>query len=362
MRKRTVLFLALLSALMLGAATYGFIVLFRTPSNPIVHNNTYRAVPMDVVMIQHFGRFETLAAEVLLPEGYLSNVFMPGREMSAFWAGLASFLPDRYPVIEKAEALCSLHPSEKNTLDLLFCLSVAEVTDRKWWEEFLDVTGMEYDTREYNAETIYRLHQKEGKQVLYVALSQGVLIASRSRMVLESSLRHIDRKSSIMENKAFARLVEQTPVSKPMRIFISHDKIPSLVAAYLGAPLQKYAGFLKTTGQWTVLDGFISSSQLQADGYTWLHPGGEHFFLFSETSSHKNGWLKKYFRQRRWQDVPLEYLICRYFRNACPRIGNSEKATGLNLTAKKQLGLTCCILQKYLWRAYLLRVLIIGFP
>ena len=72
MRKRTVLFLALLSALMLGAATYGFIVLFRTPSNPIVHNNTYRAVPMDVVMIQHFGRFETLAAEVLLPEGYLS--------------------------------------------------------------------------------------------------------------------------------------------------------------------------------------------------------------------------------------------------------------------------------------------------
>ena len=62
MRKRTVLFLALLSALMLGAATYGFIVLFRTPSNPIVHNNTYRAVPMDVVMIQHFGRFETLAA------------------------------------------------------------------------------------------------------------------------------------------------------------------------------------------------------------------------------------------------------------------------------------------------------------
>lgn len=278
MRKRTVLFLALLSALMLGAATYGFIVLFRTPSNPIVHNNTYRAVPMDVVMIQHFGRFETLAAEVLLPEGYLSNVFMPGREMSAFWAGLASFLPDRYPVIEKAEALCSLHPSEKNTLDLLFCLSVAEVTDRKWWEEFLDVTGMEYDTREYNAETIYRLHQKEGKQVLYVALSQGVLIASRSRMVLESSLRHIDRKSSIMENKAFARLVEQTPVSKPMRIFISHDKIPSLVAAYLGAPLQKYAGFLKTTGQWTVLDGFISSSQLQADGYTWLHPGGEHFF------------------------------------------------------------------------------------
>ena len=84
MRKRTVLFLTLLSVLMLGAAVYGFIVLFRTPSNPVVHNNTYKAVPMDAVMIQHFSRLETLTSDVLVPGGYLQDVFDPGNGLRSF--------------------------------------------------------------------------------------------------------------------------------------------------------------------------------------------------------------------------------------------------------------------------------------
>lgn len=278
MRKRTVLFLTLLSVLMLGAAVYGFIVLFRTPSNPVVHNNTYKAVPMDAVMIQHFSRLETLTSDVLVPGGYLQDVFDPGNGLRSFWNHLASFFGTQYPMMQKAEALCSLHPSEKNTLDLLFCLSVAEVLDGRWWTEFLSVAGIPYKTRSYNGQTIFSLHNKEEVDVVYVSLSDGLLVASGSQVVLESSLRHIDRKSSVMENKTFAQLVEQTPVSKPIRIFIPHDKLPALVAAYLGRPMQKYAAFLRTSGQWTVLDGFISDNQLQADGYTWVHSGGEQFF------------------------------------------------------------------------------------
>jgi len=204
------------------------------------------------------------------------------REMACvvFWNHLASFFGTQYPMMQKAEALCSLHPSEKNTLDLLFCLSVAEVLDGRWWAEFLSVAGISYKTRSYNGQTIFSLHNKEEVDVVYVSLSDGLLVASGSQVVLESSLRHIDRKSSVMENKTFAQLVEQTPVSKPIRIFIPHDKLPALVAAYLGRPMQKYAAFLRTSGQWTVLDGFISDNQLQADGYTWVHSGGEQFFLY----------------------------------------------------------------------------------
>ncbi|MFA6651960.1 MAG: hypothetical protein WCS46_04670, partial [Bacteroidales bacterium] len=97
-------------------------------------------------------------------------------------------------------------------------------------------------------------------------------------VVLESSLRHMKNGTSLMDDPEFARLVAETPVSKPVRIFFSHARIPSLFAAYLGVPLQKYAPFLSTTAGWTVLDGFVEYNQVRMDGYSMLSNGQEHFF------------------------------------------------------------------------------------
>lgn len=278
MRKRTVIFLVLLSVLMVGAAVYGFMVLFRNPSNPAVSNNTYAAVPMDAALIQHFSKLETLTEEVMVSGGYFQGIFNPGKELHRFWNQLGAFSRSSCPVMEKAEALCSLHPSAKNTLDVLFCLSVADVADKEWWKEFLNTFGENYKTRSYDGQVIYSLYGTEEEDALYVSLAGNLLVASPSLVVLESSLRHLNNASSIMDNASFSRLVEQTPVSKPTRIFIPHDRIPALFAAYLGVPMQKYAAFLKTTGHWTVLDGFINQNEIQADGYTLVHPGQEHFF------------------------------------------------------------------------------------
>ncbi|NLA15280.1 MAG: hypothetical protein GX877_01935 [Bacteroidales bacterium] len=278
MRKRTVIFFVLLSVLMITAAALGFFVLFRTPSAPKVSNNTYSAVPVDAVYIQHFSKLETLTKEIIVPGGYLQGVFNPGQSLSYFWTHLTAFIRSFDPMMESAEALCSLHPSAKNTLDLLFCMSVDKDSDSTWWEELLVFCGNKHKVRQYNGQTIYNLYGTEDKEAVYAFKTGSLLVASESVVVLESSIRHLDRESSLLDNAGFARLVEQTSVSKPTRIFIPHDRIPSLVAAYLGVPMQKYAAFLRTTGQWTVLDGFITNNELQVNGYTLAHKGGEHFF------------------------------------------------------------------------------------
>ena len=71
MRKRTIIFLVLLTLLLAGAAVYGYLVLFRNAGHPVSSNNTYKAVPVDAVLVQHFSQLSTLTGEVLSPGSYM---------------------------------------------------------------------------------------------------------------------------------------------------------------------------------------------------------------------------------------------------------------------------------------------------
>ena len=277
MRKRTIIFLSLLSLFLAGASVLGYLMLFREPSNHTVRNDTYRAVPLDAVLVQHFSQVNTLTDNILDPEGYLESFFHPGEGLGRFLKTFKETTIPGFPGMKKAEALCSLHPSAKNTLSTLFCLSCSDARDPQWWSSYIDSTGIPYKTRSYDGQTIYTFYGENEDQSVYAAYVPDVLMVSSSLVVLESSLRHLKNGTSLMDDPKFARLVEETPVSKPVRTFLSHARIPSLFAAYLGVPLQKYAAFLSTSAGWTVLDGFVEQNQVRMDGYSMLPDGQEHY-------------------------------------------------------------------------------------
>ena len=278
MRKRTIIFLSLLSLFLAGASVFGYLMLFRKPYNHNVRNDTYRAVPLDAVLVQHFNQVNTLTGNILVPGGYLERFFHPEDGLGRLLKTINETTVPEYPGMRKAEALCSLHPSAKNTLSTLFCLSGADATDPQWWYSFIDSTGIPYKTRSYDGQTIYTFFGENEDQNVYAAYVPDILMMSSSLVVLESSLRHLKNGTSLMDDPEFARLVEETSVSKPVRTFVPHARIPALFAAYLGVPLQKYASFLSTTAGWTVLDGFIENNQVRMDGYSMLSGGQEHYF------------------------------------------------------------------------------------
>ncbi len=278
MRKRTIIFLVLLLLLLAGASVYGFFLLFRDSGDHAAGNSTYRAVPVDAVLVQHFSGLNTLTGEVLTPGSYLESLFHPEQETQAFLAELTAFLTAAYPGMAQAETLCSLHPSAKNTLAALFCISGEKAQDPQWWDNFLGKSLLSFKTRSYNGQTIYQAGGEESDHSVYASCVNDLLMVSSSLVVLESSLRHLGNGSSLADDPSFARLVEQTPVSKPTRIFIPHQGIPSMFAAYLGMPLQKYAAFVRSAARWTVLDGFISGHEVKMDGYSLFPSGAEHYF------------------------------------------------------------------------------------
>ena len=171
-----------------------------------------------------------------------------------FLGRIETFVASECPELDRAEALCSLHPSAKNTIAALYIISTAEAEDPGWWDRFIATTPGSHITRAYDGQTISVLYGEEEGKTVYVSHVENLLIASSSLVVLESSLRHMLRGNSLAYDPEFDRMVSETPVSKPTRIFLPHDRISSLFAALLGVPMQKYATFLRNTADglcWT---------------------------------------------------------------------------------------------------------------
>ena len=278
MRKRTLIFFILLSALLLGASVLGFQLLFRSGENHTVRNDTYRAVPVDALLVQHFSQWNTLARITMEPGSYFERAFHPAEGMRMFLGRIETFVASECPELDRAEALCSLHPSAKNTIAALYIISTAEAEDPGWWDRFIATTPGSHITRAYDGQTISVLYGEEEGKTVYVSHVENLLIASSSLVVLESSLRHMLRGNSLAYDPEFDRMVSETPVSKPTRIFLPHDRISSLFAALLGVPMQKYATFLRNTARWTVLDGYIDGKEIRMDGYSLYPAGQEHYF------------------------------------------------------------------------------------
>lgn len=276
MRKSTIITAVILSALLLGACVYGYFTLFRNPAEEKPRNTTYAIVPLDAVLVEHFSRFGTLGSEVLNDGGYVATLLTGDGNLAVFFGQLYDFFEKKYPLLKDAEALCSVHVSAKNTLSVLFGMSVSGYEDTAWWNEFIAEGRIPATTRIYDGEKIFSLYG--GLNPVQVVFVNGFLIASASPVILEASVRHLVKGSSLLDNAQFAKVVEQAVMAKPSRIFIAHSQIPQLFAAYMGRPLQKYAAFCRTTAGWTALDGVCDTTGLRMDGYTFLGQGHREFF------------------------------------------------------------------------------------
>jgi hypothetical protein len=67
-------------------------MLFRKPYNHNVRNDTYRAVPLDAVLVQHFNQVNTLTGNILVPGGYLERFFHPEDGLGRFLKPLMKLL------------------------------------------------------------------------------------------------------------------------------------------------------------------------------------------------------------------------------------------------------------------------------
>lgn len=130
------------------------------------------------------------------------------------------------------------------------------------------------------AEPFGKMLEDEGMHVMSMG---GVLIASPSETVLNSSARHIDKGVSIMDASGFDRALAS--VSSEAAVFISNAHMNRLLPAVVKGKYVRHSDFFKRLADWTVFDMTASSGHLALDGRALYEGDATEFMTVLENSA-----------------------------------------------------------------------------
>lgn len=182
------------------------------------------------------------------------------------------------PELASAPFVYSLHYSSKNNVSFLQILDLSGL-DNTCVQDILAGGGK---GKRYNGTTIYTLPYG-----VMAALCDNLLIASSSSHVLESSVRHLENGTSILDNDSFAGTLEEYGAESG--VYINHNQIGKLFSGIVERGYLGYSDFVMKFTSWSRMGILGEAGKLSLRG-SFENNGDDSRFsnIFSGQSARKS--------------------------------------------------------------------------
>ncbi len=159
---------------------------------------------------------------------------------------------------EQLPVLFSLHYSSKNEVSVFCAIDVTSLLSGGGNRDVL-LPFIRKKAKKYNKTDIYSY-----KDSLYAALYNNMVLASSSLYVLESSIRHLDNATSILDNAEFKALYEKR--SGKSYLYINHHQIGKFFSGVITRGFLKYSDFFLNYASWSSLELNMADGKLGLSG------------------------------------------------------------------------------------------------
>lgn len=212
----------------------------------------YNAIPGDAVVIvdlKSFGEYASMVGDTL---SFLYG--LPYKD-----DGLALF-QQKLLAMEGTAAVpvaFSLHYSAKNSVSFLQIMQLKGDECRTQVHGFLERNGK--SRKRYNGAVIYSL---DGG--ISAAIHSNIMMASSSLHVLESSIRHMENSTSILDRVEFERLLTKHGMASC--VYVNHNQIGKLFSGMVERGFLGYSDYIMDFAQWSCLEVHSGAGRLTLKG------------------------------------------------------------------------------------------------
>ena len=206
------------------------------PSFVVLNREMLRAVPTDAVFVYTIDK-----------TGDVTNNLGDSVKIYDFLWNTA--------LLKGAPGIMSLHYSSKNEVSLLFVTDLSSIENGA--DKMLDVIKGSGGTKfkDYNGITIY---QSNIPSKNFSAIYNNLFINSSSQYVVEASVRHLNKKLSILDNSDFNALLQR--YDKRGYLYFNHQLTGKLFSGCIDYKWLKYSDFFMRLSKWSVFDFYKRSS------------------------------------------------------------------------------------------------------
>jgi hypothetical protein len=159
---------------------------------------------------------------------------------------------------ENLHTLLSVHYSAQNELSTLLILSFSGAEREHFGSELRDNGAVIY-ARSFNGISISRYSGVE------YFISDTLLIASASPLVLESSIRHLNSRTSLMDNEEFVKLYNKK-TKEENRLLVNHAQTGKIFSGLVERGSLKYSDFVSRFTSWSDFEIVSSPNRVTVSG------------------------------------------------------------------------------------------------
>lgn len=236
--------------------------------------SVYSGVPSDAVVIvdfKHLGEYAPLLQDTL---SFACGILDRDNALVKFQQRLLD-----YSELANAPMLQSLHYSAKNSVSFLQVIGLRGIDQENIKRT---IQGAGNAKRRYNDVAIYTL--PDG---LFAALHNDLLLASTSSYVLESSIRHLENSTSILDKPEFEYLLKENGATSG--IYVNHNQIGKLFSGAVARDFLGYSDFVMKFASWSCYPMTIGPGKLALRGEMYNGTDESRFSnLFAELNGRKS--------------------------------------------------------------------------
>lgn len=197
--------------------------------------SVYNGIPSDAVAVLDFKKLEEYHPFLYDTLSFAHKIFNEESGLVRLQRELLQL-----PELAAAPFVYSLHYSSKNNVSFLQIVDLTGLDD----SGVQSVLAGGGKGKRYNNSTIYTLPYG-----IMAALSGNLLLASSSSHVLESSVRHLETNTSILDNRDFAKIINE--YGETSGVYINHNQIGKLFSGIVERGFLGYSDFVMKFTAWS---------------------------------------------------------------------------------------------------------------
>jgi len=255
---KRVLIGGIITALVIAGAVYYFV----NKPEPVV-DSIFKAVPLDAALLIDIKNYQSFRNGLTTENHLWSEIStLPlFNDINKRFTFLDS-LNGKYPALkalftDKHPLLISGHPIGRG-IQFIYYIRVEEEKDFKQFDNLIENYGAEAidcSSRKYEGETIHDVSfTKSRSDNFSYTWSRGLLMVSRSSILLENAIRQITAEESLLDRKGLNDIAKTAGKTAIANFYLNFEYFPGIAQEFIQLKYRKEISFLKNFGDWIELD------------------------------------------------------------------------------------------------------------
>ncbi len=185
--------------------------------------------------------------------------------------------------------IISAHPLGIKETALLFIAGAADKDEELLRKIIQNTDSLAEKTHtDFDGAKVVRLKFKNFKQTAYYTFYENYFLMSFSEVILQKSIKNINSKAGLGQNKAFADLYKNIENKGDAQVFVNYETLFSNTGTVFNSKFKDKQKLLKNSAYWSAFNLSVKRKKLKLTGYTILKPEMQFLSVFKDIEPHKS--------------------------------------------------------------------------